>query len=252
MNPIPALPTRIRLPLASCLAIGLGLGLGLALPTRATAGTIQASAFPNALVPDANDSGLVSIIDIPATLERIQDVDITLTLVGDLGDGWNGDLFIYLAHGSALSVLVNRPGVSASNPFGYGNSGLDAVTFDDDAPLGDFHTYQVSLGTGDSDQPVTGTFQPDGRTTDPASVDTADPRSAFLSLFDGQVAAGEWRLFVADLSPGGNLRLAGWELNITTVDPVPDAGSTLALTGLGSLAVAAAAAARHRRQRARP
>ncbi len=249
MNPMPTLPSRIRLPLTSGLALAVALASNL--PTSATAGTIQASAAPDALIPDGNDSGFVSIIDIPATLERIQDVDITLTLVGDLGGGWNGDLFIYLAHGSALSVLVNRPGVSTSNPFGYGNSGLDAVTFDDDAPLGDFHTYQVALGIGDSDQPVTGTFQPDGRTTDPASADTADPRSAFLSLFNGQVAAGEWRLFVADLSPGGNLRLAGWELNITTVDPVPDPGSTLALTGLGSLAVGATAAWR-RRRRARP
>jgi len=213
-------------PIRTCLAT-LAFGFGAA-PLVASAGTVSASASPNALVPDGNDSGLVSIIQIPNPSGLvIEDVNVTLDIVGHSGGGWNGDLYVYLAHGGTLSILVNRPGLSASSPFGYGDNGLASVTFDDTAALGDFHLYQATLGTTDSDQPISGTFQPDGRFADPLSVSSADPRDAMLDQFTDLDPDGEWRLFIADLSPGGEFRLAGWQLDITTRDRIAVPESTL-------------------------
>lgn len=216
----------IPYPTLACLTT-VALCLGAA-PLGANAGTLTASASPNALVPDGNDSGYVSVISIadPTGL-TIEDVNVTLDIVGESGGGWNGDLYVYLAHGGVLSVLVNRPGMSSTSPFGYGDNGLASVKFDDTAPLGDFHVYQATLGTTDSTQPIAGTFQPDGRFIDPQSVTTADPRNALLAEFNDRAVDGEWRLFIADLSPGGEFRLAGWQLEITTKDRIPIPESTL-------------------------
>ena len=200
----------------------------------ATASSIQVSASPDLLIPDGNDSGTFSIINIPASTQSITDISITLNLVGGQDGAWNGDFYIYLAHDGYLSVLANRPGVTATKPFGYGDNGLAQVTFDDNALLGDFHVYQATLNTSDTILPITGTFQPDGRATDPSIVALNDPRTAMLSGFHGQNPEGEWRLFLADLSLGGTARLASWELNITTEEVlvVPESGPGLAFLGL--------------------
>ncbi len=207
--------------------------------TSVSGATLTGSATPSLLVPDGNDSGLVSTIQIPTTGLTIQDVNVTLNLTGEPGGGWNGDLYVYLAHGGVLSVLANRPGVSGSNPFGYGDNGLAQVTFDDNGADGDFHLYQVGLNQpGDSDLPISGIFEPDARLTDPALVLPGDPRSAFLSIFDGLDPSGEWRLFVADLSPGGQLRLASWAIEIATagvIVPIPETGTGLAIAGCVTL-----------------
>ena len=204
------------------------------------AGSIQATAAPDLIVPDGNDSGIFSILNIPASTESIADIRLTLNLAGEPGGAWNGDLYIYIVHGGYLSVLANRPGVSSTNPFGYGDNGMAQVTFDDSAVLGDFHVYQSTLNTTDSTLPITGIFQPDGRTSDPSVVALDDPRTAMLSGFQGQNPSGDWRLFLADLSPGGSARLASWELNITTRDVVhvPESGPGLAFIGLSVLLMA--------------
>ena len=89
---------------------------------------------------------------------------------------------ITLSHGSGFSVLLNRVGSTAGNPYGYSDSGL-SVTLSDSA-ANDIHTYRsvVSLAAG---APLTGTWQPDARITDPGSVVNTDSRSAFLSSFNG-------------------------------------------------------------------
>lgn len=212
-------------------ALAIAAVASAGIPATLWGGPIQGVSTPGVLVPDGSDSGIVSIIDIPASTDLIGDLNVTLTLEAEAGGAWNGDLYVYLAHDGVLSVLVNRPGLSASRPFGYGDPGLDRVTFDDEASLGDFHTYQVALGTGDSRLPITGEFQPDARIADPASVDATDPRTSFLSRFDGRDPSGEWRLFVADLSPGGSVRLAGWQIDIDTA-VIPESGTALACASL--------------------
>jgi hypothetical protein len=194
------------------------------------------SLTPDVLVPDGNASGLVSVLNAPLDGFRVLDVNLAITLEGVAGSGWNGDLYVLLSHGGNASVLVNRPGVTASNPFGYADNGLFSVTFDDEAIGGDFHLYQDdpawSSLIGD---PVEGSWQPDARATDPAAVLDTDPRTHFLSVFDGDDAGGPWRLFVADLSSGGQVRLARWELTLE-LEPlaIPETSTALAGVALGA------------------
>lgn len=194
------------------------------------------SLSPGVPVPDGNASGLVSVINVPSTLGRIVDVDLSITLSGQSFGAWNGDLYVLLAHDGLGSVLINRPGITSSNPFGYGDNGIANITFDDEASAGDFHFYQTLSGaSGDSSSPITGTWQPDARGSDPEQVLDTDLRSLFLGLFDGQDAGGEWRLFVADLSRGGTVQLDHWELRLTTDALIPETGT--GIMGAGAAVV---------------
>lgn len=174
------------------------------------------SSAPNAAIPDGNFSGLVSTLDVPLPSLSVLDVDLTLNVRGVGAGGWNGDLYAFLAHDGELSVLLNRPGRAAANPFGYGGNGLDGLTFDDEAALGDIHLYEITLGFSNDVLPLGGTWVPDARGSDPAVADVADPRGQFLDQFDGLDAEGEWRLFIADVSPGGSFVLESWQIQLST------------------------------------
>jgi len=92
---------------------------------------------PPLVVPDGSLVGLSDthwINDAAFVGRHIGEVRVTLELSG----GWNGDLFAQLNHNSGFSVLLNRPGVSSSEPFGYGDPGF-SVTFADSAANGDIH-----------------------------------------------------------------------------------------------------------------
>ena len=106
----------------------------------------------NMTVPDNAPTGLVSVIPVSSN-EQVVSVELQLNITG----GWNGDLYAYVEHNGAISVLLNRPGRTAANLAGAASSGM-SVIFSDDAPL-DIHTA-ISNNFGDF---VTGTFQPDGR-----------------------------------------------------------------------------------------
>jgi hypothetical protein len=93
----------------------------------------------------------------------------------------------------------------------------------EDAALSDIHTAIPMTGGSFS-----GTFQPDGRTTDPYDVLDSDSRPAMLSSFTGLNANGTWTLFIADQSAGETSTLQSWSVTITGV-PEP---STLLLSGL--------------------
>ncbi len=186
------------------------------------------------LVPDGNSAGVVSVAHLPAIDGRIADVDITLNIAGLSPGGWNGDLYVLVSHAGAASVLVNRPGLTASNPFGYGDNGLSNVRFDDDAGTGDFHRYQSVLNVSqDSELPITGVWEPDGRGADPDDVLSTSARSRFLGAFDGLAASGEWRLFVADLSLGAKFQIQSWDIHLTLeAIPVPETSRGLALASV--------------------
>jgi len=169
-------------------------------------------------VPDNDDAGLTSSQTVAATgITQIEQVTVTINLTG----GWNGDLYAHLVHDSGFSVLLNRPGRSLANPDGSGSSGM-AINFDD-AALADIHTAIPMSGGSFS-----GTFQPDGRTTDPFDVLNTDSRPAMLSSFTGLGANGTWTLFIADQSAGETSTLQSWSVTITGV-PEP---STLLLSSL--------------------
>jgi hypothetical protein len=95
------------------------------------------SGFASTLIPDGNPTGWSDTrgASIPAD-EIITDVNVSLQLRG----GWNGDLYVILTHTGSpnAAVLLNRPGRTASAPFGYDDSVL-TITMDDAAFRGDIH-----------------------------------------------------------------------------------------------------------------
>jgi subtilisin-like proprotein convertase family protein len=156
-------------------------------------------------VPDNNINGLADSREITDTIGPLLYVTVTLQMTG----GWNGDLYAYLVHDTGFTVLLNRLGRTTTDTVGSGTSGLN-ITFDDRA-TGDPHTSLHASGT------VSGSFQPDARTEDPATVTSTSVRSAFLHSFTGLEPNGRWTLFVADLSAGGTATLENWTLHLTSI-----------------------------------
>ena len=138
----------------------------------------------NRLVPDGNASGLSDVRNVSSAIGNISSLKVRLKLTGE----FNGDLYGYVRHSSGFTVLLNRPGKTASNASGYADSGFD-VTFQTGAANGDIHVYQ-NVTTPADGSPLTGTWQPDGRTVDPANVTDASARSTSLTNFNGLNAAG--------------------------------------------------------------
>src|SRR6185503_4737558 len=170
----------------------------------------------NAPIPDGNANGYQNSQTLSGLGDQenyITDVNVRLNISG----GYNGDLYVYLTHSSGFSVLLNRAGRTAGNSFGYSDPGFN-VTFDD-AASSDVHLYG-----GNGNNVLTGTWQPDARNVDPATVTDASTRSAFLSSFNALDPNGTWTLFIADLSSGDQSTLVEWGLDITAVpEPVTSA-----------------------------
>lgn len=197
--------------------VGL-LGVFLALPGHASPITDSASYAVNSFIPDNDLNGFSDTQTFSSVINNITDLRVNLSIQG----GYNGDLYVYLTHGTGFSVLLNRVGVTGSDPFGYGDAGFN-VTFDDTASS-DIHTYQLTLDPMGG--VLNGIWQPDGRETHPLSVLDTDARTAFLSSFAGLDPNGEWTLFLADVSPVGSSKLISWGIEVTGSSNVPDAGQT--------------------------
>jgi len=163
---------------------------------------------PNRLIPDGDPSGLSLAPTLPSAIASIASVTVNLNITGE----FNGDLYSYIRHSSGFAVLLNRPGKTAANPYGYADSGMN-VTFQDGAANGDIHVYQnVTIPPAGS--PLTGTWQPDDRNVDPTTVLDTSPRTTALADFNGLNAAGTWTLFLADLQSGGTNQINSWSLTI--------------------------------------
>jgi subtilisin-like proprotein convertase family protein len=165
----------------------------------------------NLPIPDGDLDGVQDVRSVVSDISQITSVRVWLKVSGN----FNGDLYVYLRHNDSISshiaVLLNRPGRSTTNNYGYADSGFDVI-FDDTA-ANDIHNYQqVTLPpTG---APLTGTWQPDARFVDPLIVTGDFPRSAFLGNFAGMSAGGEWTLFLADVDEGGTNFLDSWGIEI--------------------------------------
>ncbi len=173
-------------------------------------------------IPDDDASGLVSQIVVSGT-GVVTGIEFTLVTSG----GWNGDLYAYLEHNGVISVLLNRPGVTSSNSLGVGSSGMNVIFAD--AALEDVHGGLSNV----FGELATGTYKPDGRDVDPGVALDTSPRTLFLSGFNSQLAAGDWTLFIADLSAGDTAALDSWSLALTTeVSAVPEPGAMMPLGAL--------------------
>lgn len=185
----------------------------------------------NSVIPDDDATGLSNTQGILLADGPIASVRVSLEIGAASGEfAFTGDLYAYLQHGSALSVLLNRPGRRPGESFGYDDDRTLSLTFNDSAPH-DIHSYRLPL-TGSETTPLTGDltgiWQPDGRAADPSVVLAGDARSAMLGSFSGADPSGHWTLFVADLSSGAVHELRSWGLEIHTRSvSVPDTGPGL-------------------------
>lgn len=211
-----------------------GFLLALALGTSSACATVLSTTWTeNTPIPDGDLNGVAFTHTFTSPIYSIDDVSVSLNIAGQL----NGDLYAYVSFGNDAAILLNRPGRTASAPYGYGDAGLN-VTFNDSAPNGDVHSYRVTL-LGNASTPLggslTGTWAPDGRLDNPFTVTTASPRNATLSSFANQNPNGEWTLFLADASGGFTNSVVSWTLSVSGQIPEP---ATFLLFGLGLGALA--------------
>ena len=179
---------------------------------------------PNLAIPDGDPSGLVDVQSITSTIVLPTSITVGRGISGE----FTGDLYVSLQHDSGFTVLLNRVGRTAANPLGYADTGI-GVTFDDNASE-NIHLYQDVPATGN---PLSGTWQPDGRNVDPSVVTDASPVTAGLSSLLGSPSSGDWTLFVSDVVSGSTHTLDTWSLSITG-DTVPEpSGAILALLATG-------------------
>ena len=143
----------------------------------------------------------------------LSSISVTLNVSG----GFNGDLFGYLRGPTGgIAILLNRVGQSGSNPGGYGDTGF-AITLSDLASH-DVHAYQDYSPSYNGSGQLTGSWQSDGRNTDPATVSFGDSRTAGLNSFLGSDPNGTWTLVFSDwVTSGDPSTLGGWSLNLTVI-----------------------------------
>jgi subtilisin-like proprotein convertase family protein len=219
---------------ARCRLVGAACGGIL----TAQAALYTFSGNPSQNIPDANPSGIAYTFEVPGAGRQVSSVSVTLNISG----GWNGDLYAYLAHDSSVLLLLDRVGVAAGNPYGYGDAGFGA-TLRDSASV-NIHNYG-----GNGGDPITGTFRADGQTTSPmaapSSFSAGGGGATFTSTFGGTDPYGLWRLFLADVSGGSTATLDYWSVEILAV-PEPLGGSL----GAAGMLVGVAAGLRFRRRSA--
>jgi len=177
-------------------------------------------AFSQAIL-DGNPAGVWNSISVSGLSSSLSSISVTLSVSG----GNNSGLYAYLTYNGALAVLLNRPGVTSTTPFGDTSAGLTqtltgTALYSSVSPLSSYTSFTT---------PGTSTLLSDA------------------SLFGGMDPNGTWTLFFADVSPGGgNATLNGWSLDISAVpEPV---NAAMAAFGLAFVVIGGV---RSYRQRAR-
>ena len=98
----------------------------------------------NTAIPDGNPVGVSfceTISDIPAG-STVGGLTVDLTVSG----GYNGNLYAYLvAPNGTLVMLLNQPGVTGVNPFGFVGSGLNVTP--SDTAAGSIQTTPETAGS---------------------------------------------------------------------------------------------------------
>lgn len=184
----------------------------------------------NKVIPDGQATGVADThaIDFGTlNFSQITDLKLNVTISG----GFNGDYYGYLVHDSGFAVVFNRPGVASTNSAGYSNTGFD-ITLADSG--NDVHFYNLFTPTFNGSGQLTGTWAPDGRNVDPATVGEPITPTALLGSFGGGDPNGTWTLFLSDLDFGEQGTLVNWGLIVTAI-PEP---TTWALLGTGGALLA--------------
>jgi subtilisin-like proprotein convertase family protein len=137
-------------------------------------------------IPDNDLEGVSADIVVDGSLD-VDDLNVRL----DITHSWVGDLVVRLTHVETghTAVLVDRPGIPATTT---GCSQPDiAAILDDEAPAA--AEDQCSPGLA-----IDGTYRP----------------NQALSAFDGDNAAGTWRLTVVDGADDDTGSLDAWCLGV--------------------------------------
>jgi len=199
----------------SKLVLSAALGLALASPAPAALfSTNWSSGFVNGtIIPDGNLSGWSDTRTLAGLDGTIGDISVTLSLA----NGWNGDLYAYLTHGSGFTVLLNRVGTPGLT-YGYADTGF-AITLSDAGTPG-LHNYQSGPYSLNGNGQLTGTWQPDG---------VGFAAGGFVGLDPN----GTWTLFIVDYETEGVTLVSSWGLDMTLV-PIPEVETWIAaaLAGL--------------------
>lgn len=170
------------------------------------------------VVPDGNLVGWSDTRTLSGvTSTAITVITVNLTITG----GFNGDLYAYLQHDTGITILLNRPGRTAANLFGYSDVGSDVI-FDDSGTNGDSHVTLTGASIFSASS-----WEPDGRAVNPATALDTDLRTNLLGTFTGMDPNGTWTLFVADMSWDGEppATVTQWGLQITAIPAIPEPGS---------------------------
>jgi subtilisin-like proprotein convertase family protein len=198
---------------------------------------------------DLNGTALITTIgNLPSgTKVDINSFRVYLDIVGDPFGG-NGDLDIWLksptASGGIVVQLVNRPGYTGVNGNGYQDSGMNVTLYDGTDPNGTHTYFGIQYYQTDSTfydpnlSGVTGIFKTDGRNIDPMSSGTAfdaAERTKTIAGLQGIDPTGDWLLFAADVSAGGNSTIRAWGIDLT---PIPEPQSYAMAIGAGLMAFA--------------
>ncbi len=201
--------------------MGFAALAALLLATLAPAQIVITRSFvSNITIPDQTDITDTRTFDVGGG--AISNVTVDVVMSGVNGQPmFNGDYFMRLNHGTGSAVLLNRTGVSNTNPFGYSDNGF-AVTFSDNAANGNVHFYRNALGTAPANGLLTGVWAPDGRSNDPLAA----PSGNNLATFNGLSPSGTWSLYISDQGAGGTATLQSWSLNLTVT---PDGSTQLKL-----------------------
>lgn len=135
-------------------------------------------------IPDFNGTGVNSVINVPVP-SIITDIDVTV----NVSHNWVGDVTLKLIAPNGTEILLSQ------NNGGNGNGYIDTV-FDDDV------TSSILAGSA----PFTGSFQPEEG----------------LSILNGSLSGGDWRLNVSDTERFVNGALMSWSLSICGIEQADD------------------------------
>ncbi|MBI4891354.1 MAG: proprotein convertase P-domain-containing protein [Acidobacteria bacterium] len=147
--------------------------------------------------------------------------NVTVTL-GNISHTWVGDLQIALTHvGYSGATFLFRPGALTAAGVGNSTDLSGTYRFNNDFS-GNPWTAGATLAPGD--------YYPTG-------VPFVSTESPFSDFFNGQPAAGTWRLTIYDLSHLDTGTIRDWSLDLQTAAEVPEPAQALPL--LGALLVGA-------------
>jgi hypothetical protein len=164
-------------------------------------------------IADGNPAGMWNSITVSGLANSLTSISVTLNVSG----GNNSGLYAYLTYNGTLAVLLNRPGVTSTTPFGDTSAGLTTTL------------TGTALYSGVSPLSSYTAFTTPGTST------------SLNSLYGGMDPNGTWTLFFADVSAGGgNATLNGWSLDISATPAVPEpVNVALGVFGLGFVVMGA-------------